>query len=158
MYIVFGTQLYGKVDHVPGLFYVSTRFAHLNYVPLAPTASYLIMDGTESGGNFRGVKIGLSGKSVILAYLRATMFVGGLVLAGFGIAEVNSDPPLGAMLIVLGLLMIPLFVFSYRLTRPGATRALRLAQNAGIAPEVVAKHFVKANLVPDHMLEPDYQS
>ena len=38
---MFGQRFYGKVDQVPGLFYVATHFAYLNYVPLFPTATYL---------------------------------------------------------------------------------------------------------------------
>jgi hypothetical protein len=155
MFIMFGTQFYGKVDHVPGLFYVSTRFAHLNYVPLAPTGSYLILDGSESGDNYRGVSIGLSAKSVVMGYLRAAMFLGGLVLAGFSIAEIGHNPTVGFALIAGAVLLIPLFILSYRLTRPGPERALGLAQQAGIPPEVVAKHFVKHNLIPEQAHESD---
>ncbi len=155
MFIMFGSQFYGKVDHVPGLFYVSTRFAHLNYVPLAPTGSFLILDGTESDGNFRGVPVGLSAKSVIMGYLRAAMFLGCLALAGFGIAKVSHDSTLGGAMIVGAILIIPLFFLSYRLTRPGPARALLLAQRAGIEPEVVAKHFVKHNLISESAVESD---
>ncbi len=74
--IVFGTRFYGNVDRLPGLCYVVTRFVHIWFVPLIPTASYLVLEGTESGGNFRGVPISMSGKSVVNAWLRAAVSLG----------------------------------------------------------------------------------
>ncbi len=149
MVIFWGTRLYGKVDHVPGLFYVSTHFAYLQFIPLFPTASYLILDGTEGSQGFRGVKIPMNGKSVLVGYLRASLFVGVLLLAGFGIAKLAKETTVGAALIAAGLACGLIFWLSYRLTRPGPQRALRLASQAGIEPEVVAKYFVDANLLKD---------
>jgi hypothetical protein len=39
MIIVWGSRLYGKVDAVPGLFHVATRFGHIWYLPLIPMGS-----------------------------------------------------------------------------------------------------------------------
>jgi hypothetical protein len=76
---VHGEHLYGQVDRVAGLFYVSTQFWHLNYVPIVPLRSYIVLDGSEDGDTFRGKKIPLQWKSVVIGYLRgwlgaATMF------------------------------------------------------------------------------------
>ena len=43
MIIVWGTKLYGKVDEVPGMFHVATRFFHLWYIPLVPLSSAVTM-------------------------------------------------------------------------------------------------------------------
>src|SRR5438552_8607088 len=149
MVVVWGTRLYGKVDYVPGLFYVATHFAYLQFIPLFPTASYLILDGTEGGQGFQGVKIPMSGKSVLVGYLRAALFVLGVVLLGFGIAMVGKKLVAGTALISAGLLCGLVFLLIYKLTRPGPQRALRLAQHAGIPPEAVAKFFVDANLITE---------
>ena len=37
MVFVFGSRLYGKVDEVPGIGHVATKFAHFDYMPLVPT-------------------------------------------------------------------------------------------------------------------------
>src|SRR5262245_47840413 len=149
MIVVWGTRLYGKVDRVPGLFYVSTHFFYAQFIPLFPTSSYLILDGTEGSQGFQGVKIPMSGKSVLVGYLRAALCVGAMVLAGFGIANLARKMEVGIALMVAGLACALLFWLSYRLTRPSPQRALRLAYHAGIPPERVAQHFVGANLLKD---------
>ena len=149
MIVFFGTRNYGKVDHVPGLFYVSTRFAYLQFIPLIPTETHLIFDGTESGEGFRGVKLGLSGKSIFYTYLRATCFLGGILAVIVGCIEVAQQPLTGALLIAGGLGAVLLFFLSYKLSRPSPQRALRLAEEAGIPPEDVAQFFVLAGLLPD---------
>ncbi len=149
MVVIWGTQKYGKVDLVPGLFYVASDFAHVQFIPLFPTASYLILDGTQSSKGSHGVRIPMSGKSVLVGYLRAALFVALLALVGFGIATVGKEAIIGALLIAAGLFCGLVFLISYKLTRPGPQRALMLAQQAGIPPEVVAQHFVKAKLLPD---------
>ena len=84
---VHGTRLYGEVDRVPELFAVSTMFWHINYLPLIPTGSYLVLEGSQSDESFRGKSIGLSPKSIIVGYVRGwsagvAMFAAGV--AGLG--------------------------------------------------------------------------
>jgi hypothetical protein len=69
--IIFGTNLYGKVDRVPGLCYVVTRFFHLWFFPLIPVQTYLIL---EAQGK-RGLAIPMSGKSVLIGWLRPACLV-----------------------------------------------------------------------------------
>jgi hypothetical protein len=153
MIVVWGTRLYGKVDRVPGLFYVATHFAYLQFIPLFPTASYLIIDGTEGSKGFQGVKISMSGKSVLYGYLRAVLVVAsiGLIFAGGITLSKETGPAVG--MIVGGLVAGLALWLSYRLSRPSPQRALRLATEAGIEPEVVAQHFVNANLLTDDVHE-----
>jgi hypothetical protein len=151
MIFLFGTRNYGKVDQVPGLFYLSTRFAHFNFVPLFPIETHLIMDGSESGNGFRGVKLGMSGKSVIFAYLRAIAMLGGLAACAFGIIRlVERNPIEGGVMLAAGVVAILFFILSYKLSKPSPHRALRLAEQAGIAPETVAQFFVGSGLLPEH--------
>ena len=149
MIFFYGVRNYGKVDHVPGLFYVSTQFAYLQFIPLFPTGTNLIIDGSEQGGGFRGVKLGLSGKSVFFAYLRAATMIGGLVALVLGCIEVARNPLAGGILIAAGIASLLVFFLTYKISKPSPRRALRLAEEAGIAPEIVAQFFVGAGLMPE---------
>lgn len=106
MIIIFGQKMYGKVDRVPGLCYVVTQFAHLNFLPLIPTGGYIIIEGTESGGEFRGKPIGLSLKSVFAGYVRVwlgliTLICGGIALANLlGHTGQTPVPPVALALLV----------------------------------------------------------
>src|SRR4051812_40462081 len=73
MVVIYGSRLMGKVDEVPGLFHVATKFGHINYVPLVPIQSYIVV--SHNGNTFRGVPIALSGKSILVGYGRALAIV-----------------------------------------------------------------------------------
>lgn len=91
MIIVWGSGLYGKVDEIPGgLFHVATKFGHIYYLPLIPTGSHIIL--SKEGDQFRGVEIGLSGKSILMAWLRAGMILAGVGLTIAGIVMMNDTP------------------------------------------------------------------
>src|SRR5216684_327977 len=100
MIFFFGSRNYGKVDHVPGLFYLSTQFFYLQFVPLIPTGTHLIIDGSEQGDGFRGVKVGLSGKSVFFAYLRAICMLGGIAAIILGFVEMANHEMLPAIAMI----------------------------------------------------------
>jgi len=154
MLAIFGTRNFGKVDHVPGLFYLSTQFFHVNFVPLVPTGTHLVIDGSETGDGFRGVKIGMSGKSIFFTYLRAACVVGSILAFIFGFIDVaNGQTSTGVALIAAGIVATVLMILSYKLARPSPERALRLAQEAGIAPEVVAQFFVESGLLTEGAAE-----
>ena len=78
---VYEEVLCGKVDRVPGYFYVSTQFWHIQFVPIVPLRSYIVLEGSEQGNVFRGKPIPLRLKSVLVGYLRgwlaAIAFVSG---------------------------------------------------------------------------------
>lgn len=148
MIYVFGTQRYGKVDQVPGLFHVATEFFHVQYIPLIPVKSWLVIDSTVQGGRFRGVPLGWYGKSIFFAWLRFGSFIGGLLCAigavvfGVQVMDRRVDMlPAAVVCAVLAPLLFVLFGFSYKLSRAGPTRALDLAKRCGIKPEVVAQFF-----------------
>jgi hypothetical protein len=67
---VYGEKLFGQVDHVPGLCYVSTLFWHAEHIPFLPLQSYIVLEGSEDGDAFQGKPIRLSLKSTIIGYLR----------------------------------------------------------------------------------------
>ena len=80
MIIVWGSGLYGDVDAIPGIGKVATNFGHLYYLPLFPAGSHFIFEQTSDG--WRGVPIGWSFKSILMAWLRVAL---GSLALGFGI-------------------------------------------------------------------------
>ena len=80
MFMVFGETDFGKVDRVPGVCYVITRFFHINHMPIVPSRSFVVVEGTENGGSFRGRTIPMNSRSVLVAYVRN--WVGLLALIG----------------------------------------------------------------------------
>jgi hypothetical protein len=52
--ILFGEDLFGKVDQVPGLCHVRTRFLHVMFFPLGPTASFLIVKSEQDSAPAAG--------------------------------------------------------------------------------------------------------
>ncbi len=142
MLYIFGTHAFGKVDQVPGLFYVVTTFFHINYVPLIPTGSYLTLDD----GSNRGASIGLSLKSVVVAWVRAFLIVAGGLLIIFGliaVGEVKKPEQMPFTLIVpgAGAVMVVMFFVSYRLTHASRDRAVYLAECAKLDPAFVHDFF-----------------
>ena len=119
MIVFFGTRQYGKVDHVPGLFYIATNFFYLQFVPLFPTGTVLVLDD----GSQRGVTLGLSGKSVLFTYLRAVTLLGGILAMVLGVIEIaERNPGVGAVVAGLGVISVLLFFISYKLAKPSAAR------------------------------------
>jgi hypothetical protein len=139
-----GRWLYGKVDQVPGLFYVATMFAYINLFPMSPVRSYLIFEvDTE-----QGVRLPLQRKSVLIAYLRGIGFgiaPFSLALAGlffFAWCMRLHDYGLAASLwLSLSALLPVLAVASYWMTSASRARAVALAVQAGLDPAFVHEHF-----------------
>ncbi|HEV3116010.1 MAG TPA: hypothetical protein VGY58_03080, partial [Gemmataceae bacterium] len=80
MLVIHGTSLYGKVDQVKGLFHVATLFFHLNWIPIIPRASYLILERASAGAS-QGIPLGMSGKSILFAWGRCALLIGGCFVA-----------------------------------------------------------------------------
>jgi hypothetical protein len=140
MIIVWGTRWYGKVDRVPGLCYVVTRFGHLWYVPLVPLETYLILDLPGERGN-RGKRIPMSPKSVFLAWLRggcavAAIICGFVILANAAEHHRNMDRILTSLVVFAA--CAALFGVSYLVTRASASRAAELGAHLGIPEEALA--------------------
>lgn len=145
MIVVWGTRLYGKVDEVPGMFHVATQFFYLQYVPLAPMGSYLVFSKTGEG--FRGAKLGLSLKSVLVAWTRVALAIGAVAAVIVAIVMLNDPRTGGAkaalpagLLIASGLAAGFAFWWSYRLQgvgRASYARAVQLAEKAGFTEEAL---------------------
>ncbi len=117
--VYLGERRYGRVDHVPGLFYTSTTFWHINYIPVFPLRSYVVLEGSEDGREFRGTQIPLRFKSVAAGYLRAWLGlvacfaagVAGLAMTGFYLGEPNVVVAFGTAGALVGILW---FMFNTR--------------------------------------------
>jgi hypothetical protein len=135
MLIIWGSRLYGKVDEVPGLFHVATKFGHLWYIPLIPMGSHLVVEKTPKG--WRGAPLGLHFKSVLMAWLRAALLVGAVVcgIVAFAVMADGSGP--WVVPAVLAALCVGGIAVSYRV-RPfrfaSYERAVALAEKIGLSP------------------------
>jgi hypothetical protein len=134
MYFVFGHRLYGKVDAIPGIGHVATKFFHFDYVPLVPTESWLVT--AQSGKTWRGVKIPLSAKSVFVGWGRATAIlaaVTGAVIALVSALDRRPDPTTIAAGVAIVAASIGFVVLTKKLSwfnRASYARACQLAKLA----------------------------
>jgi hypothetical protein len=136
MIFVFGSRLYGKVDVVPGLFHVETRFGHFDYVPLFPLESFVIFN--KNGDNFNGVKIPLSFKSICYAWLRTATLVGALISLLFCVIEYKSNPSNCLTASIVGLSSLAtcgVLSFHKGSTHASYRRAYQLAELIQLSPE-----------------------
>ena len=139
MSLHFGTKLMGKVDEVPRMGYVSTQFFHVNYLPLIPTGTYFILE--ESGDNFRGVNLPLSFKSILVAWLRALLFIGFIVAVFVAIiAAAEQKMPRAIVAGVSAVFAVAGFWCTYYLplvSRASYHRAMDLAERIGLNEEAM---------------------
>ncbi|MHA7633211.1 hypothetical protein [Corallococcus sp. M7] len=135
--VIFGSRLYGKVDEIPGVGYVATKFGHINFVPLIPLEGWLVV--AEEGNGWRGSAISMSGKSVLVAWARLLFIIaGGISLFTGFLAFTNLESANAIMLGLLGLACIGGLIASYKwrwVTHASPERALEIAQEAGISVE-----------------------
>jgi hypothetical protein len=136
MYIVWGSRLMGKCDVVPGLFHVATKFGHIYYIPLIPTASFVVL--SKDGDSFRGVPIGLSFKSILIAWLRAGLFVAAMI-SSCSILVFAGDRHHPSLVgpIATAVVMWLIFALTWHkfITRAGFARACAIAEQVGIQGE-----------------------
>jgi hypothetical protein len=141
---VYGSRLLGKVDVVPGMFFVATKCGHINFVPLIPMQSYLVLN--QSGNKFNGIKIPLSWKSWGMAWLRCVGWLGGLigaifVLVGFT-AHYEARPEEwvpGAVAIGVAIVVLVVAYKFKPLTHASYERAQKLGEIAKLNEEGMAQ-------------------
>jgi hypothetical protein len=135
MIIIWGSKLYGKVDVVPGLFHVETKFGHLWYIPLIPVESYVVLG--KGGDGFNGVRIPLSFKSVVYAWLRAATLIAGVVGSIGALAKVGKDPSGWITPAIVGASSLAAFAvltFARGSTHASYDRAIQLGEMLGLSP------------------------
>ena len=147
MVAIFGCRLLGATDAVPSVFYVATRFFHIDFLPLFPLESYIVL---KQGG---AKKIPLSCKSIAVAWLRAIGWAG--VLASFIWLTIAYDdknrfsfPALGCFLAAV--LIASLFTWHGCTNNATYERASELSSKLGprLGPLVqrrVDAHFQKVS-------------
>jgi hypothetical protein len=140
--------LYGKVDRVPGFFYVATDFAGIMHLPMLPKQSYLVVEY----GSDKPIRIalGLSKKSVLLGWFELLillaeipMLIATLVLT---IGLLLGDFWTVNYLIMTGFGSALLFGILLRAGRglhAKPKRAFELAALAGLEVEAIADYFRK---------------
>jgi hypothetical protein len=142
-----GRKLFGRIDRVPGLLHVATMFVHIFFIPLIPLKSYIVLDSTVSGGNFRGIEFGLNPKSMLVAYFRAFFILAALYQVFWLVRLFMYVGPLRIFPIftILKLIVyIGLFVALGKIFRAGRERALELAAKAGIDKATIEQRFANA--------------
>jgi hypothetical protein len=82
MFIYYGTRHCGPVDRIEGLGEVRTRFFHLYFVPIIPLGSTFVTKELDDG--VQGIPVGLSIKSVLVAWSRTAFVLSLLGLVAFG--------------------------------------------------------------------------
>lgn len=140
---IYGKTLLGKVDQVPGLFYVATQCEHLAWFPLAPGQSYIVKEGAPASEELPGIPIPRDARSILMVYSRAVLAV--IILMTLLVFLIQRE--YGLLLVVL--VSAALLGGSYWLTRCQPTRALELATIAGIPLEEVARRFVPEQEIAD---------
>src|SRR6266851_1581556 len=151
--IIFGERLYGKVDQVPGVFYVATRFLHIWFIPFAPSKSYLVVQDSQDSNRFTAYRIKASFKSIVIAWMRfliLLVFIGSAGLAWeTGAQAWDEQKPekrsgiwKGCAILGSAAVVSPVLLWSsYRFTRASPSKAVRLARQVGISPEPVVRFF-----------------
>ena len=137
MFIVWGSGMYGKVDEIPEIGYVRTKFGHLYYFPLIPTASYFVTQ--EAGDQFAGSSLPLNVKSILKAYIWS-----GLVVAAVGCIIVGGatlTAPIGAVEVAVATIMIlgsiAAAYFSGRIwSKASYQRAVEIADQLNFDPQL----------------------
>src|SRR5687767_4714548 len=85
MILIFGHGLFGRCDFVPGRLHVATRFLALFFMPVIPFHGFIVVE--QPGQMSRMVQIPISLKSLLLAWLRLTLGLGGFVLTAIGLIQ-----------------------------------------------------------------------
>lgn len=135
MFFIAGQDSYGKVDEVPGVGHVETRFDHLYFLPLLPQGSELVL-ACDRDGRSR-VAIPTSFKSVLVAWARALTGVG-LFLAPL-VAWVCAGPLAACATIAAAVGLLALLCLHPRLRFASFARARRLIEEAGLGPHALVE-------------------
>ncbi len=135
MVIIWGSRLYGKVDVVPGLFHVETKFGHLWYIPLIPFGSFLVLN--KEGNAWNGVRIPMSFKSILLAWLRIGLLMGVFsnALLTVALSGVRDTWVVPAILCACFATAFALLKFHKFATRASYQRACQLGEIVGMSTE-----------------------
>jgi len=157
--MVHGTKPFGKCDVVPALFHIETTFQHLNFIPIFPLRSHLVMQrgvGPYVGGYSR-VDLPLQWNSILYAWIRAASFLGsaiGLLMMMISIQDHVVSIGRG-LFAVMGVMLVASMLWP-RIRKPSFERACSLAQAAGITEKGwAALHIIYGKELPQLQSQQD---
>jgi hypothetical protein len=164
MYVHFGQDYYGKVDVVPDLCYVATRFFHVNLIPLIPLESSIVLIGTGKGSKPKTVKIALNFKSVLFAWLRMLLTIGLIGMTAVAAIETEQFVWRGpvrvdaadlakawGVAVAMGISLL----FTYRFNRAGYGRARRIGEALGMEPGEIDKWLTPRERAAPEAMAPE---
>jgi hypothetical protein len=115
MVIISGVRFAGKVDAVPHVGHVATRFFHLYWVPLIPVGTFLVIEENED--DFKGFPLPLNGKSIVVGYLRTLGWIGlAASIGGAFIAAGDKHFGRAGLALLAALLAAGMLTILYRLS------------------------------------------
>ena len=131
MMIHFGSRPYGTCDVVPELFYVATWFGHLNYIPLIPLQSNIVLG--RNGNEYQVFPIPLDFKSICLTWMRLGSFVAAAACLIASLVWIGDKGPTDNALVAMLFTFFFGFFYAYfmiypRQTKPPYERACKIAQ------------------------------
>ncbi len=140
--IIFGGRLFGKVDEVPGVAHVATKFFHVNFIPLLPLSSWVVLHGSQKSGllgsSWRGFELsGIRWGSALMGWLRCGLVIGCAALALVGLASMGESRWQGAAALLLAAAAGGALWYSYRLTRATAESLRSLSQDANCPADFI---------------------
>jgi len=158
--LIWGKKLFGRLDRLPGAFYIATLFHHFWFMPLLPIESFVVFEGTEYRGQFQGVPIPLDWRSVLMAYGRGVLVVSGVVVAFRGTILLLSHyfdqtgaAPLGAAIpwTLVSILCFVVYGLSRRVLRTASEeRARDIARMAGLDESKMEEALQAVRMVTPH--------
>ena len=122
MALIIGEQPYGKCDVVPELFYVATWFIHVDYFPLIPTKSRLVLG--RQGQNYQVVAIPFSFKSLFWAWSRTGLLIATIVSGIWAISEFSDRRMVGSSAAIATLVAVfCAILYAFAMIYPAAAHA-----------------------------------
>ena len=139
MILVWGSRLYGRTDEIPKLGYVATNFGHMWYIPLIPTQTSFIIHQSSEG--WQGVPIRMSGKSILLAWMRCGLVVAiciSSIVAMSAFMDARPSWTLAGGSITVTVLCAAAWLFSKKskaFAHASYERAIQIADEVGFSEE-----------------------
>ena len=136
MIVVWGTRLYGKVDRTPSGVHVATRFFHMQFFPLIPMGSVIVLRGDNA------VKAPFSFKSMLVGYVRSAGFVFGVFGAIFAVVMMGggaSNLAQGAIMLGMSAMALGVAIGSYFIPGIGRATEARIAEMDKYLERVVGR-------------------
>jgi hypothetical protein len=145
MMVFFGIRLYGRINRVPGAFFVATEFFHVMLIPLIPLRTWLVIEPMTKSGladhEWQGSKLPISLASVLLGWTRGWLGALGAFSLAAALATLGGPhSPDDARAVVLLNLGCWVSFFALPLLFGNATfeRARRLLEQAQL-PDTIAQ-------------------